>query len=56
MHYPKKMNDVYEARQRIAFDELLGIQIAVMKKKSEAAKLESSINLTDTKIVDKNIF
>ena len=55
MHYPKKMNDVYEARQRIAFDELLGIQIAVMKKKSEAAKLESSINLTDTKIVDQFI-
>ena len=55
LHYPNKINDVYEGQKRIAFDELLGIQLAVINKKIEAAKLDNAVTLSNRKLIDKFI-
>ena len=36
LHFPERMEDVDRAKERIAFQELLGVQLAVLSRKREA--------------------
>ena len=38
LHFPDDMEDVARARERIAFQELLGVQLAVLSRKREAQR------------------
>ena len=55
IHSPATMEEMYVAQKRIAFEELLGIQISIMQKKQAASQLISAVQIIDTSIVNNFI-
>jgi len=55
MHAPREMDETKQARRRLAFDELLQLQLAVMMKRRQRRDLLHAPALKHTKEIDQRI-
>lgn len=54
-HHPTKLDDIPIARRRIAYDELLLMQLAIAIKRRRAMTIEQAVPLPSTEEIDRRI-